>query len=644
MSGPPQRSHAQQEPSAGSFIATLHPQARDAMAAHLAPGEEEMVIEALRAAQFFPAAYKRPLAMHGLTDPWNGLTALEEEGRQAAALIGGRNDSLSALIDRLEAGMSRASAVIPSFSIPGDGREEDQIAFLATLVGQAQALRTASLRRLTRDDRRFLFDHAAAIVEHFSPQRSGQSRQEMDQANEDRRFLQMIDGRMDYGALSAAAKLLAQLDNAEWFAQIERVFREVPAINSALDGVTGDLLLVHDSPSGLIVIGGTGSNTYHLDRRFALVIDVGGDDSYQGAIAAATDMDHGVSVVIDLDGNDRYDAAPFGLATGRLGVGLLVDRRGDDVYHLGQGSGGTGFAGIGLFRDGGGHDHYIGGRFTQGAAIGGLGVLIDDGGSDTYTSFGYAIGFGGPWGMGAVIDRSGDDSYQCGDTYPSRYNQTDAPHGKPGDTRFQYDAFGIGAGAGIRIVSGNPEHLTSSLAGGWGLVVDLEGNDRYRSANFSQGVGYFFGMGMKLDLAGNDEHAAARYGHGAAAHYGVGLFIDGRGNDYYASTGPVYNGGTAWDLSVSLCIDAGDGSDVYDLRHSDGLGRADHRSWSVFIEEGGRDRYVVPHGMGAATDRSLSGFLDLAGDDEYVILAASRQGGRGNGRAFADDGGVFVDR
>ncbi|MBD0305832.1 MAG: hypothetical protein ICV76_04685 [Nitrospiraceae bacterium] len=55
-------------------------------------------------------------------------------------------------------------------------------------------------------------------------------------------------------------------------------------------------------------------------------------------------------------------------------------------------------------------------------------------------------------------------------------------------------------------------------------------------------------------------------------HYGVGLFIDAHGRDRYASTGPFYNGGTAWDLSVSLWIDADVDDDIYDLSRSDGLG------------------------------------------------------------------------
>ena len=187
-----------------------------------------------------------------------------------------------------------------------------------------------------------------------------------------------------------------------------------------------------------------------------------------------------------------------------------------------------------------------------------------------------------------------------------------------------------------------------------GLLIDLDGNDRYRSSNFSQGCGYFFGMGLKLDMNGNDEHAAARYGHAAGAHYGVGLFIDYGGDDRYISTGPHYNGGTAWDLSVMLFIDAGQGDDVYDLRRSDGLGLASYRSWSLFIEEGGQDRYLVgggtgdARGMGMAFHGSMSGFFDLAGDDEYAIVPRADPAGsaqRGNGHILLDQtGGVFVDR
>ena len=94
---------------------------------------------------------------------------------------------------------------------------------------------------------------------------------------------------------------------------------------------------------------------------------------------------------------------------------------------------------------------------------------------------------------------------------------------------------------------------------------------------------------MKLDFDGDDEHQGARYGHGASAHFGVGLFIDQQGDDCYGSSGPYYNGGVAWDNSVSLMIDAGQGRDIYAFEHSTGLGRADYAGWGLFIDEGGED-------------------------------------------------------
>ncbi len=168
-----------------------------------------------------------------------------------------------------------------------------------------------------------------------------------------------------------------------------------------------DVLLVEKTSYGMIVIGGAGPNTYELDERFGLVIDVGGNDLYRGKIAASADEDQGNAVVIDLGGNDTYTGAPLGLATGRLGVGLLIDQIGDDVYQLDMGSGGAGFGGLGILFDAKGNDVYMGNRLTQGAAIGGLGLLLDAAGNDRYTSHGFAIGFGGPLGVGAVIDITG---------------------------------------------------------------------------------------------------------------------------------------------------------------------------------------------------------------------------------------------
>jgi hypothetical protein len=457
----------------------------------------------------------------------------------------------------------------------------------------------------------------------------------------------LLEEQIDYANLIAAAQVLARLANEPWTRQLTTAFGQAPQAK-APGGITGTVLYAEDTPYGMIVIGGTGPNTYELDHRFGLVIDLGGDDVYRGTIAASTDADHGNGVVVDLSGNDTYHGSPMGLATGRLGIGLLIDQSGNDVYQLDMGSGGAGFGGLGILFDASGNDVYMGSRLTQGAAIGGLGLLFDASGNDQYTSHGFSLGFGGPQGVGAVIDLQGDDQYHCGNKYPSAYNAEDAPNAKPGDALFQYDCFGLGTGSGKRILTKRVEWQAYNIAGGWGLLLDVEGNDRYQSANFSQGHGYFFGAGLLLDLAGNDEYLAARYGHGSSAHYGVAFFNDRDGTDRYGSTGPFYNGGVAWDHGVSVMIDTGFDNDRYAFADSTGLGKADYSGWALFIDEGGDDLYQLKEGFGHSTEHGVGAYFDLNGRDTFDVrqLAGTQADHRpSNSKAtIYPDGGLFVDR
>lgn len=203
----------------------------------------------------------------------------------------------------------------------------------------------------------------------------------------------------------------------------------------------------------------------------------------------------------------------------------------------------------------------------------------------------------------------------------------------------------LGVGMGRRVLSRDPDLRGYALAGGMGLVIDVMGEDRYESSNFSQGMGYFYGAGIKLDFGGNDDHGGARYGHAAAAHFGVGFFLNAEGADRYSSTGPTYNGGTAWGRSAALFVDAGLDGDLYDFRNSHGLGRGDHGSWGLFIDEGGLDRYLVPDGLGRASDKSLGAVFDLAGEDDYLVSSRATAGSPGNGlMIMGEDGSLFVDR
>ena len=605
------------------------------------------LIEAHSTVETMSARYKRHLTLTALKGPWEGFVNVERQGLLLAELAEGRAVNLPALLDVLEAGMDRTSAFNRPISIPAKATAQELITFMIESLEEASIHREKALASLPDDERRFLFSHAQTIVEQFTPQISSVSATTIAQAKMDQRFAELLEEQVDYANLMAAAQVLARLANESWLRQLAGAFGQALLRSEVPVGITGDILLAQATSYGMIVIGGPGPNTYELDHRFALIVDLGGDDLYRGLIAASADIEHGNAVIIDMSGNDTYDSAALGLATGRLGVGLLVDQAGDDVYQLEIGSGGAGFGGLGILFDAKGNDLYMGTRLTQGAAIGGLGLLFDAAGNDRYASHGFALGFGGPQGVGAAIDLQGDDDYQCGNKYPSAYNEEDAPNGKPGDPMFQYDCFGLGTAAGRRLLTKRQEWQAYDLAGGWGLLLDVEGNDRYRSANFSQGHGYFFGVGAFLDLSGNDEYVAARYGHGSSAHYGVGFFTDRQGADHYESTGPFYNGGVAWDHGMSVMIDAGIESDRYGFQSSNGLGKADYSGWGLFIDEGGNDSYQTKDGYGLSSQRGIGGFFDLKGTDTYQMAPSTTDGDLRptDGKVLLyPSGGLFVDR
>ena len=592
------------------------------------------------------AKFKRGLVLRTLADPWDGLSTIERAGLLAAGAAESGVEGLPAVIDILEGSMERTGTPFAPLTFPVTLAREDLLGFLMEVLEDAYQDREHALRHLSPQDREWLFTQARPLVEQFSPQITPPV--QFSDAEAAAKYATLLMQQVDYASLITAAQRLARLGNRKFLQQLDIVFHNRTPIAHSIPGITGDVLLAQQTPYGLLLVGGRGPNTYDLEKGAALIIDLGGNDTYRGFIGASANSDLGNSIVIDLSGNDTYQPAPLGLATGRGGIGIVIDHGGNDTYHLAPGSGGVGLAGLGILYDGEGQDIYEGSRFTQGAAFGGFGLLVDRAGDDRYTSFGYALGFGAPLGVGAVIDASGNDSYECGGRYPSAYNAADAPEAQPHETTYQYDCFGLGTGSGLRVFSKNPAQRALSLAGGWGLLIDLDGNDRYRSANFSQGHGYFFGLGVKLDLNGDDDHQAARYGHGTAAHFGVGLIVDYQGKDRYGSKGPFYNGGAAWDGSVALAIDGGMTSDFYDLPASTGLGMGDLGGWGLFIEEGGADQYAASRGLGHGADTSIGAFFDLDGRDDYSSVPPATQGShpeRLNRKVYIENpGSLFIDR
>ena len=608
---------------------------------HLGDAQKAAMAE-LALADGVKAYAKPPLRQRAVADPWGALAELEARGHGLAAAAGDGLKGLPAVVGRLNHFLDRPPAG-PVVAPPGKRATlDDHLRYITAVLDAASKLREEALAKLSDQERAFLFDRADPLARGFGPQlpvndttRPG--------LRDDRTFCALWQEKVDGPKFAAAVRTALLLTDPAYLDELKGAMANAALFTGKPpDGIGGELLAVADTRHGLIVFGGGKANRYDPKRPVALLADLGGNDTYAGVVAASFDLAHPFGLAVDFAGDDTYAPAAFGLATGRLGLGVLIDRAGTDTYTLAVGSGGCGFAGVGLLIDEGGKDTYTGGRFTLGAAVAGVGLVLDLAGDDTYAAPGFALGLGGPCGVGAVVDVAGDDRYRCGFGIPSGYNASDAPNAKPGDPNFQHDAFGLGTGLGRRTYPFSAEGDAYNLAGGVGVWLDLAGNDRSESSNFSQACAYFFGAGLKLDLAGDDRHGAARYGHAAGAHYGLGLFLDYAGADEYTSAGPTYNLGCAWDRSVFLLAD-GRGDDTYDLTKSAGCGRADRGGWGVFADLDGTDTYRVNGTPGGASDKSVGVFFDGAGEDHYPQPPTPT--GPAN-RAVRRDGhgGLFVDR
>jgi len=368
-----------------------------------------------------------------------------------------------------------------------------------------------------------------------------------------------------------------------------------------VEGASGVIFAVYQLPDGQrAVVGGPWHNVYSGD--FAVIIDLGGNDVYEGRAAGAVGgLGTPVSFVLDLAGDDVYrnhdklvnqGAALFGAA-------LLLDIEGNDSYTASHISHGAGLFGTGMLLDEQGEDSYRSGFFTQGAGNFGSGIAVDRAGDDDYRAWDWAQGMGGPWGYGLMLDDAGDDVYYAGGVH--KHNPL---------TPDQYRSFAQGFGFGWRDVS----------SGGIGFLCDRDGNDKYISEVYAQATSYWFALGMLLDEQGNDLYTAAQYSQGAGIHLSVGALLDLEGDDHYFSRyGPSQGEGHDW--AVGWLLDK-DGDDVYYASGGQGVGLTN--SMGMFVDTRGNDDYCSREALsqgGANWSRGTGGvgmFVDLQGDDRYA--------------------------
>ncbi len=344
-------------------------------------------------------------------------------------------------------------------------------------------------------------------------------------------------------------------------------------------------IYVYSTIYGKIGVGGRGRNIY--DGEFVAILDFGGDDTYYLENTA---------LVVDFAGNDVY----YGKAgSGYFGSSVLYDFSGNDLYSCSDYSCGSGLLGFGMIFDEEGDDVYSGGIHSLGAGTLGGGFLVDLKGNDIYKGVMYSQGFGGPYGVGFLYDGEGDDIYTLG------YGSIHEPLYKT-----QKQGFGQGFGLGIR----------EDVGGGFGILMDISGNDVYNSGTYSQGSSYWYSFGFSYDGKGDDRYMCTQYCQGAAIHVSTAYLRDDSGNDiYFSFAGPSL--GSGHDLSVGILYE-GEGNDIY--RSHSGAGMGWTNSVGIFVDLKGKDTYSFQscensHG-GVNFEREFGGigiFIDGEDEDEY---------------------------
>jgi hypothetical protein len=495
---------------------------------------------------------------------------------------------------------------------------------LLPAVRLAAAEMELAFANITADERRFLAENAPVLLEEkgFAPEKPIEVKDRETREQEEKGAMVLeIAGRVRERHIARAGQILARavdlaIPLVESLAEAPAA-APAPADRRLPAGIaTGDVWDAIETEVGTVVIGGPGPTVY--TGTCAVIIDLGGDDTYLAPVAGAGPA-LPAAILIDVSGDDTYVGGRGSLGAGFMGVGVLADLQGDDSYSAGSFSIASGLFGVGLLLDRAGNDTYAGDTCVEGSGAFGIGVLVDEGGNDSYRGALFCQAFGFVKGFGVLYDADGNDLYFAGGKYTDEIRYFD-----------HYLSLSQGFGFGWR----------PDASGGIGILADEGGNDVYVSDIFGQGASYWFAVGGLVDFAGNDNYVSYQYAQGAATHITMAALVDLAGNDNYVSKG--VSQGCGHDLAVGILHDfAGDDSyTCHDL--SQGAGNAN--GIGVLFDDSGNDSYVVRdpvntqgYGNLRRDYGSIGIFLDCGGRDSYS--------GRGRDNTWwsASDYGIGVD-
>ena len=327
------------------------------------------------------------------------------------------------------------------------------------------------------------------------------------------------------------------------FSLVQSVRHALPAIEKYGSTYTGTVL---QDPSGLIVVGGGGEDAY--TGVHSLIIDLGGNDVYNVKSRygnGSGDERQDASLILDVSGNDRYQGS---LASSFMNMDMLIDVSGDDFYSSDDWSQSYACAGISLMLDLNGDDVYSAGGHSQGcSAAGGISVLADVNGNDVYHAENCSQGFANGNSLSVLADVSGSDVYTGG-----TYSQGSATSGGiallldflGGD---HYTSVKNSQGAGEGWANGMKRVST-------GVLADFSGNDRYVSTEESQGFGQTAGAGVLADFLGDDRYDSKSHSQACSKLFGMAFLMDMCGNNTYDSRS--YSRGYKSGGGMSMFLDS----------------------------------------------------------------------------------------
>ncbi len=251
-----------------------------------------------------------------------------------------------------------------------------------------------------------------------------------------------------------------------------------------------------------------------------------------------------------------------------------------------------------------------------------------------------------------AVDLSGDDIYHTGGGTVDVDHPLSIVLDVRGDDLYETTSSAFGAGilgfGMLMDVSGNDRYTSHGFysqgcgVAGVGLLRDLAGNDTYDAIGASQGFG-MFGVGILSDGNGDDTYHSYSESQGCGMTKGLGLLLDLIGNDTYTADDSdiIFPSPQSDKHNSSMCQGAGYGMrrdylDAHSLAGGvgmllDGEGN-DNYSGGVFSQavgywygigilddRSGDDRYnAVWYGQSATAHMGLSYLNDGSGDDSYT--------------------------